>query len=1147
MSQLNDGLLYTTDKCIGCNKCIAQCSILGANVSVIKDGVAKIKIDSAKCNHCGKCIALCIHGAREYTDDTPEFLKSLSNGEKFSLLVAPSFYILYPEKAQQILGYLKSIGIEKIYDVSFGSEISGWAHVKYLKDNENVPAKEKAFITHTCPAFINAVEMYQPQLLSKIIPVQTPMMCTAIYARKYLGDNNNFVFLGPCISKKDEIQSENTFGIVRYNCTFEHLVPEILKNDISSYSAESDLKNCSTGDLVPVIGEFKTYIMNFFPKNEFMMDFRGLEPSLYQFLNMSLKEDGTAVQPFLADVLACKNGCLEGPGTEKDIEQSKIYSAYFKKFEKAKFETKVISAEERWHLLCERFKDLNSEDFNRKFVNRYRQSFNIPESTYEDIFNSMLKTTEEKRNMNCNSCGYRSCREMATAIAYGYNKKENCIHYMNDVMEKNFYIDEETGLLNRAAFLKEASALIKKNPKFQYVMCSGDINRFRVINDLYGFNAGNKVLKVVSEQLKKIMPKGSLLARLDGGNFAIFFEYNPDVVHLLYDFKFFDTSSLQVKVPVTMRFGLYILRDSTEELNEALNCATLSMDKATSYSQNTYNLFTREYKEVMMMESRLTSLMQSALDNNEFRVFFQPQYNAITGELVGAESLCRWTQTDGTVVSPSVFIPLAEKNGFIRTLDKAIWRMTFLYVRRWLDEGIKMVPISINVSRISLTSDAIIYVIKNLENEFNVPPELIHFEITESAFASDSEVVIERINKIRNMGYRIAMDDFGSGYSSLNTLKDIPIDILKLDMGFIRNGTNMEKGGSIISNVTRMAQNLEYVTVAEGVETEEQAVFLRGIGTNIIQGFLYSMPISAEEFEDLLKKGVGKSFITRLEAKGKIDIGRFYDPSSSESLMFEEFTGPAAIIEYDYIKDNTVVIRCNEKCYKLFGLGEKKKSSINKELKKYLKTSEGKKLSLSILDTISHSEPVVCVTEHINKKTKYPLWVKSQSWEINKQGSKHILYLLLQDVTAEITKEKKLEVSNRQMELMMENTHISICLMKLNVDLFNVFETIKLRIIKCNREFTEYSGYSKEDVEAWTEKDALGVIHPKDRPGFRAEVAKAFIGGFEKPFTYEYDGLAKDGTYKRVRITIIGIKQEDGSYFLVTTYEHPERLEKTSD
>ncbi len=1137
MSQLNDGLLYTTDKCIGCNKCIAQCSILGANVSVIKDGVAKIKIDSAKCNHCGKCIALCIHGAREYKDDTADFLKSIADGEKYSLLVAPSFYILYPQQADQILGYLKANGIEKIYDVAFGSEISGWAHVKYLKDNENVPAKDKAFITHTCPAFINAVEMYQPQLLSKIIPVQTPMMCTAIYARKYLGDNNNFVFLGPCISKKDEIQSDNTFGIVRYNCTFEHLVPEILKNDISSYSAESDLKNCSTGDLVPAIGEFKTYIMNFFPRNEFMMDFRGLEPSLYQFLNMSLKEDGTAVQPFLADVLACKNGCLEGPGTEKDVEQSKIYSAYFKKFEKAKFETKIMSAEERWQLLCERFKDLNAEDFSRNFVSRYRQPFNIPESTYDDIFNSMLKTTEEKRNMNCNSCGYRSCREMATAIAYGYNKKENCIHYMNDVMEKNYYMDEETGLLNRNAFLKEANLMVKKNPRLQYVMCSGDINRFRVINDLYGFNFGNKVLKTVAEQLKKIMPKGSLIARLDGGNFAIFFEYNADVVHLLYDFKFFDTSVLQIKVPLTMRFGLYILRDSSEELNEALNCATLSMDKASSYSQNTYNLFTREYKEIMIMESRLTSLMQPALDNNEFKVWYQPQYDSMTGELVGAESLCRWIQTDGNLISPSVFIPLAEKNGFIRSLDKAIWRMVFMSVRKWLDEGIKMVPISINVSRINLTSDAIIYVIKNLENEFNVPPELIHFEITESAFASDQEKVIERINKIRNMGYRIAMDDFGSGYSSLNTLKDIPIDILKLDMGFIRNGTNMDKGGSIISNVTRMAQNLEYVTVAEGVETEEQAVFLRGIGANIIQGFLYSSPVCEEEFVELLKKGVGKSFVSRIETKGRIDVSRFYDPSSAESLMFEEFTGASAILEYDYIKDNTVVIRCNEKCYKMFGLNESKLSSANKTLKKYLRKPDGKKYALAIIDAISKAEEIICLTEHKNFKTKYPLWVKSHTTEISRQGSKHILYVLLEDVTAEIKKEKKLEVSNKQMELMVENTHIALCLMKLNLDWLNVSETIKIRIIKCNQQFIDSSGYSKEDVEAWTEKDALGVIHPKDRPGFIASAIKSFAGGFTKPFTYDYRGLEKNGNYSNIRITINGIKQEDGSYFLVTTYE----------
>ena len=524
-----------------------------------------------------------------------------------------------------------------------------------------------------------------------------------------------------CIAKKDEINTENTFGYIKYCCTFGHLIPRILKNDISSYSAESNLKASSSGSLLPVNGEFKNIIASFFPENEFMMDLRGLEPSLYQFLKMSVPENEDPVQPFLADVLACKNGCLRGPGVEKiEGSESDIYNTYFERYNSVQPKNRNLTAEQKWHHLDNHFSELNAEDFKRQFQNRYRQPFNVPENTYNEIFNEMLKDTEEKRNMNCTSCGYRSCREMATAIAYGYNKKENCIHYMNDMMKKSYYVDSETGLRNRHSFIQDAEKLIKGNPKLQYVICSGDINRFRVINDLYGFSKGTAVLKAVVEQLQNIMPKNSLLARLDGGNFAMCFEYDPDIVHMLYDFKFFDCASLQIKTPVTMRFGLYITKDSSEEIMNALNCATLSMDKSTSYTQNTYNLFTQDYKEQMVLEANLTSQMQNALDNNEFVMYYQPQYNAKTGTLVGAESLCRWIKPDGSIISPSVFIPLAEKNGFIRILDKVIWRIVFSSIRRWLDMGLTLIPVSINISRVSLCSDSLVYVIKNLGKNFGI-------------------------------------------------------------------------------------------------------------------------------------------------------------------------------------------------------------------------------------------------------------------------------------------------------------------------------------------------------------------------------------------------------------------------------------------
>ena len=227
MFRYNNGILITNDNCIGCNYCISQCSIMGANISATRNGKKIIAIDSDKCNHCGKCIALCIHNAREFVDDTDEFFQDLQKEEKISLVIDPSFYFTFGDLAGKITQYLRTLGVDKVYDSSFGSEISVWATVKYLKDNYDKPSKDKAFIVNTCPAFINVVEMKYPQLINKVIPVQSGPLSTAIYAHKYLNDTNKIAYLGPCIAKKDEITTKNTHGNINYNVTFNHIWKKI--------------------------------------------------------------------------------------------------------------------------------------------------------------------------------------------------------------------------------------------------------------------------------------------------------------------------------------------------------------------------------------------------------------------------------------------------------------------------------------------------------------------------------------------------------------------------------------------------------------------------------------------------------------------------------------------------------------------------------------------------------------------------------------------------------------------------------------------------------------------------------------------------------------------------------------------------------
>ena len=253
MGRYNNGVIYTNDNCIGCNKCITNCSLMGANISIVKNGKARIEIDSRKCNDCGRCINICVHHARDFRDDTDAFIADLKKGEKISLILEPSVFAIYGEKVAGIIGCLRKLGLVKVYDGSYGREICAYLTVSYLKKAKSLPVDDRCFISNACPAMVTVVQKYHPFLLKKMIPVQPPAICTAIYAHKYLGDDNKIACLGTCIANKDEVESENTRGAVSYNVTISHLMEKLTDYNFDDYANDGELdfthrnNSCSSG------------------------------------------------------------------------------------------------------------------------------------------------------------------------------------------------------------------------------------------------------------------------------------------------------------------------------------------------------------------------------------------------------------------------------------------------------------------------------------------------------------------------------------------------------------------------------------------------------------------------------------------------------------------------------------------------------------------------------------------------------------------------------------------------------------------------------------------------------------------------------------------------------------------------------------
>ena len=314
-------------------------------------------------------------------------------------------------------------------------------------------------------------------------------------------------------------------------------------------------------------------------------------------------------------------------------------------------------------------------------------------------------------------------------------------------------------------------------------------------------------------------------------------------------------------------------------------------------------------RDQLLREQEIVGSMETALAQGQFNIYLQAQFDNATGEIVGAEALVRWMHPEKGMISPGDFIPIFERNGFISKMDEYIWNLTAKTLHERLERGLKAVPVSVNVSRMDVYDPTLSDRIAGIIKRYDIPRELFRLEITESAFVDDPRQLIETVNKLHALGFIIEMDDFGSGYSSLNTLKEVPIDVIKMDMRFISNEGDMERGGVILNSVVRMTKWLGIPVIAEGVETQSQAEFLRSIGCTVVQGFLYARPLPVDEFDALLDKhSVGEGIATKTMTT-ELDTTAFWNPESFDSKFFNDYIGPAAI--YEVRADGVERIRTN--------------------------------------------------------------------------------------------------------------------------------------------------------------------------------------------------------------------------------------------
>ena len=439
-------VVYTNDNCTGCNKCVRTCPVLTSNIAT---EVGHVSVSSDACIACGACFDSCAHNARDFIDDTDSFFNDLKKGHQISVIIAPAFLANYPKEYKKVLGYLKALGVNHFYSVSFGADITTWAYLKYITENNFTGG-----ISQPCPAIVNYIEKYQPKLIDKLVPIHSPMMCTAVYVKKYLGIKDRLAFLSPCIAKKFEIEDKNTNGYVSYNVTYE----KMMKHIGDAYRTANDYNDeleYGLGAIYPMPGGLRENVEHFLGRDYMIRQVEG-EAEAYHFLKeYEQRIDANKTLPFMVDILNCQRGCIYGTATEPERNTEEVLmtlsgmrqhgntdvkskKGLFGKGPKitSPWQIDGLSPEERLDNLMKEFESLNLNDFIRHYSNKSVKIHKPSTIELNRIFEDMNKMTPESREINCSACGYETCSDMACAIYNKVNVRENCIHYVKNLSEE---------------------------------------------------------------------------------------------------------------------------------------------------------------------------------------------------------------------------------------------------------------------------------------------------------------------------------------------------------------------------------------------------------------------------------------------------------------------------------------------------------------------------------------------------------------------------------------------------------------------------------------------------------------------------------------------------------------------------------------
>lgn len=591
------------------------------------------------------------------------------------------------------------------------------------------------------------------------------------------------------------------------------------------------------------------------------------------------------------------------------------------------------------------------------------------------------------------------------------NAIERSQHQLSRELKYRADYDMLTGIYNKTKFFETARALLNRNPSETFAVIRIDIEKFQLVNSFFGVSEGDKLLCYIAGEIRRFAGRSMLISygRIEADVFCLCVPYlgEEEILEFVRYLRMrFEQYDLEFDIVPTI--GIYVIRDRELSLNEMYDRANLAAKRCKGNYIENYAFYTTAMSEELVKEQRIVNRMKTALENDEFVLYLQPKYGLQSNALDGAEVLVRWASPANGMVSPGEFIPVFERNGFIIKLDYYVWEKTCQLLSRWIREGRNPEPVSVNISRVSLYNPRLVELICGLVEKYQIPPRLLQLELTESAYTSNPKAIKDTMERLQEAGFSILMDDFGSGYSSLNVLKDIAVDILKIDMKFLSDTDKQGRSENILASVVRMAKWLDMPVVAEGVERRDQVDFLRSIGCEYVQGYYFAKPMPVEDYERLAFEGAGGH--GDWDRKQELNADSLWTSTSQMEILFSGMLQAVAVYEYEDETKNLDIIRVNNAYYELFGY--KDINDTEKSILYSVDKSDREMLYAAFHELVNTNTMTECEFRRRLESGKW-VWIQVKLKYINQIGRKHVIFGSFTDITEQKELDRELQKYRR--------------------------------------------------------------------------------------------------------------------------------------